>query len=157
MPKIFRPIPDMTEKQHRLFWAKVKKGVGDECWEWTAAKIFGYGRFNIGDAMYPSHRIMYGLTIDVVPVHLELDHKCRNRSCVNPLHLEPVTSKVNILRSRVSNMAPALGSHCICGEDYREWIRPDGTHSKYCRTCRAKANNEATLRYRARKKLKLQN
>jgi hypothetical protein len=42
---------------------------------------------------------MYEQLVGPVPEGFELDHKCRNRNCVNVYeHLEVVTHQVNILR-----------------------------------------------------------
>jgi hypothetical protein len=69
------------------------------CWRWTRARTTaGYGHFWIGDTYYQAHRIAYILHRGPVPADLELDHLCRNRWCINPLHLEIVTRRENIRR-----------------------------------------------------------
>ena len=45
-----------------------------------------------------AHRFAYQYMIGPIPDGLELDHLCRNRPCVNPYHLEPVTRAVNHAR-----------------------------------------------------------
>lgn len=47
----------------------------------------------------PAHRVYYEKHVGAIPAGLEIDHKCRNRACVNPDHLEPVTHSENALRS----------------------------------------------------------
>jgi hypothetical protein len=70
------------------------------CWEWTAAKDpTGYGRFSVARSMDYAHRAAYKLLVGPIPAGLDLDHLCRNRGCVNPDHLEPVTRRENLLRS----------------------------------------------------------
>jgi len=82
------------------FWSKVDK-AGD-CWLWLAAKKWnGYGIFKVGGkAGYaePAHRVAYYMARGEIPDGLGLDHLCRNRSCVNPAHLEPTTWRENIRR-----------------------------------------------------------
>ena len=69
------------------------------CWIWLGIPDKdGYGRFRIRKSQMPAHRVVYEFMKSPIPVGLTLDHKCRNKICVNPNHLEPVTNKINILR-----------------------------------------------------------
>lgn len=80
------------------FWAKVEV-LPNGCWQWTAAKNSdGYGLFKIGGRVQGAHRVCYEALIGFIPEGLQSDHLCRNRACVNPAHIEPVTSHENILR-----------------------------------------------------------
>lgn len=69
--------------------------VGDDCWEWTGKAASGYG----------AHRRVYEWLRGPVPEGLELDHLCRNKLCVRPDHLEPVTRAEN-MRRRVWSPPP---------------------------------------------------
>jgi len=77
--------------------------VGDDCWEWTAGRDrHGYGQLKISSAgrktTARAHRVVYEIVRGPIPEGLTLDHLCRNRGCVNPSHLEPVTIGDNIRR-----------------------------------------------------------
>lgn len=77
------------------FWEKAEKTEG--CWNWTAAKASGYGRFQIGKKKQAqAHRVAYELTKGPIAPGLFIDHMCHNPSCVNPDHLRAVTSKENL-------------------------------------------------------------
>lgn len=56
--------------------------------------------------------MMYELVVGPVSDGLVLDHLCRNRSCVNPAHLEPVTIGENVQRGVHAN---AIKTHCKRG------------------------------------------
>ena len=62
----------------------------------------GYGQAFDGRMMRPAHRIYYEREYREVPKGLVLDHLCRVRACVNPIHLEPVTRAENVRRGRVT-------------------------------------------------------
>ncbi|WP_417724597.1 HNH endonuclease signature motif containing protein [Salipiger sp.] len=41
------------------------------------------------------HRVMFTHHFGYIPGRKQIDHRCRNRMCVNPAHLEMVTHKTN--------------------------------------------------------------
>lgn len=110
-----------------------------ECVPWTRAiGADGYGRQWDGRQMALAHRLVYEREVGPIPEGLQIDHLCRNRACVNPAHLEPVTQRVNILRGESVSAQHARRTHCLHGHPL------DGaystTHVRYCRTCnKAKA------------------
>lgn len=92
------------------FWSKVKITSLYGCWEWTAYKNpKGYGRFHMPDRLWLVHRLVYTWAYGEIRNKLVIDHLCRNRACVNPIHLEAVTQKVNCERGRL------VKSHCLRG------------------------------------------
>lgn len=73
----------------------------DGCWTWTGStQQGGYGCFWFDDVrrQVPAHRAAWLLLVGDIPAGLDLDHLCRNRACVNPAHLEPVTRRTNLMR-----------------------------------------------------------
>jgi len=83
--------------------------VGDDCWDWIGSTYHdGYGIVCIGSiwdgnrTTRRAHRVIYELLKGPIPEGLVLDHLCRNRKCVRPYHLEPVTQEENLRRSRLA-------------------------------------------------------
>ena len=86
------------------FWARVEQS-GD-CWSWTGAKNDqGYGQIRVDGRIVYAHRFSYELHLGSIPSGLQIDHLCRNRGCVRPDHLEPVTSAENTHRGEPANRA----------------------------------------------------
>mgnify|MGYP001599849985 CR=1 FL=1 len=139
------------------FWAKVDKNgpVPDyaphlgPCWIWTAfIRSAGYAHVSWDGQTRDGHLIAYELTIGPVPEGLELDHLCRVRRCVNPLHLEPVTRAENLRRSPITFVAINLAkTHCPQGHPYDEantYRTRDG--GRVCRACKRERERERRLR-----------
>ena len=79
--------------------------VEDTCHLWMGGlNNEGYAMFWFDKKVGLAHRYAwlqaYG---SLPPAPLELDHLCRKRSCVNVLHLEPVTRSVNTQRGLKGN------------------------------------------------------
>ena len=74
----------------------------DQCWLWQGTRTKGgYGIISPGYDLPVSavHRLSYKLFKGEIPQGLQLDHLCRNKTCVNPDHLEAVTLKENMKRT----------------------------------------------------------
>src|SRR5687768_9248591 len=117
----------------------------DECWEWPGFRDRdGYGRL-----YWPTintraaHRVAYELFVGPIPEGLQLDHLCRNRACVNPRHLEPVTQAENARRGAIAQKTHCANGHPFDGDN--TYWRSSGH-----RTCRA-CNRENVRKYSARK------
>lgn len=69
------------------------------CWDWQwMTSSDGYGKLQTKDGCRFAHRIYYERLRGPIPRGKILDHICRNRSCVNPDHLEIVSNTENIRR-----------------------------------------------------------
>jgi hypothetical protein len=129
------PLPAAPRNPNVTFWERViPTGF---CWEWNSTLTNeGYGVFTEARRQFKAHRRSYELLLGPIPDGLHLDHLCRNRKCVNPDHLEPVTSKVNALRGFSPMAKTARKTHCTKGHEYtpeNTRICPDG--GRDCRTC----------------------
>lgn len=90
-----------------------------------------------------AHRVAYEQARGPIPEGLELDHLCRNRACVNPDHLEPVTHRENLLRADTFAARHAAQTHCVNGHEFtpdNTYIRTRPEGGRECRACR-KARN----------------
>lgn len=72
------------------------------CWHWAGRwnSGNGYSKVSYQGQAWMVHRLLYTLLVGPIPEGLILDHKCRDRACCNPNHLEPVTHKENTKRGK---------------------------------------------------------
>ena len=121
----------MTSVDDR-FWSKVKK-TRSGCWLWQATKDRkGYGQFWDRRVVH-AHRWVWERLREPIPNGLTIDHLCCVTSCVNPDHMEVVTTQENIRRGRRHN---GNKTHCPQGHPYSGsnlYVSPTG--GRYCRTC----------------------
>lgn len=132
-----KQIPQLTITQIERFTAKFDVDTNG-CWLWNAAlSADDYGVFAIGKGnAFRAHRVGYSL------IHgntkLELDHLCRNTACVNPKHLEPVTTIENVRRQYLTN-STKTSTHCRNGHEYNETnsyvANYPSKSTKVCRIC----------------------
>lgn len=140
-------MPTVAER----FWDKVVPEPMSGCWLWIGARdANGYGQFYLNGRVIGAHRAVWFFHAGALPNSPAMDHKCRNHSCVNPGHLEPVTHRVNTVE-RGSQENPrssaryAARTHCDHGHPFDEhntiWlIRASNSRFRLCRACRDSYN-----------------
>ena len=123
-----------TGTAEQRFWAKVEKT--DNCWNWIAGTVTGYGLHSAGGKRVLAHRFAYELLVGAIPAGMQLDHRCHNRRCVNPDHLRPVTNGQNVenhqgARADSQSGIRGVGWHSH-SQRWRATVQHDGViHSRY--------------------------
>lgn len=122
------------------FWMKVDRDGA--CWLWNSViKENGYGQFWVEGRYVQAHRFAYELARGPIPAGLSIDHLCRERACVNPSHLEPVTTRENLRRSpHTVNSINAAKTTCPRGHAYNRKRR-----QRYCLTCENERRRDAHM------------
>lgn len=88
----------------------VDAGYDTPCWLWTLAdsgngRGGGYPRMKLNSRTCAAHIVSFTNVHGYVPGNKQIDHKCRNRRCVNPDHLEMVSPKRNAIRREEARKA----------------------------------------------------
>jgi len=113
-------------------WDKIAFEPNTGCWLWLGAMDHGYGSASVGRKAMRAHRAFYVAHRGPVPEGLVLDHLCKQKSCVNPDHLEAVTQRLNVQRHY------SASDFCKKGHRYPD----DGSHIlsngwRRCPECKA--------------------
>ena len=140
---------DLRARDQARFWAKVDLSDIEGCWYWIGSgRGGGYGSFRLRSGSVSPHRYVYEYMFGPIPEGLHIDHLCGVRNCVNPVHLEAVTPRENVLRGDGLSAQYAKRDHCIHGHPFDEENTGYWRGSRVCRTCK----REHTRRHYLRKK-----
>ena len=134
--------------QYEIIVEEVISIVNDECWNWKFFKnAFGYGRLYDRELKKSrlEHVIAYELRYGTLLSGLELDHLCRNHSCWNPEHMEPVTHIENIRRGN-AGVYWSNKTHCPKGHEYNLENTRVVNGKRNCKEC----NNTSSREYKRR-------
>ena len=128
------------------------------CWLWLGSVgTNGYGRTSTPvHGATGAHRAMFIEHNGPLPDGVILDHLCRQPTCVNPDHLDPVTNQENIARGNNSwrfSKTCRSGRHDIT-DPANVYVRPGGATpgKRICRQCKLESQRRADAKSRAKKK-----
>ena len=116
---------------------KPHAGQRSACWIWPGyITSYGYGviqRYRKKSLL--AHRVIYEATVGDIPNGLQIDHLCRNRSCINPNHMEIVNARTNTLRGIGPTATNARKTHCSKGHRLMGTNLYTHKNRRRCRTC----------------------
>ena len=125
--------------------AMIDTGYRTLCWISDRAQNGrGYTKMGVRGTTWLTHRLAYTLWVGPIPQGLHIDHLCRQRSCCNPAHLEPVTCRINLLRGDTFTARQAAQDHCKRGHELtgaNVYRRKGDPNKRECRTCRNTARH----------------
>ncbi len=107
------------------------------CWiPRRSPKRHGYVYVMASGVNYRAHRLVYEVLVKPIPSGMQIDHLCRKRPCINPLHLEPVTARQNQLRGLTVAARHAAQTHCQDGHPF-DFLNTqvNAAGHRHCREC----------------------
>ncbi len=126
------------------------------CWTWPGVlHSTGYGAISSrpdSDGKRHkllAHRVLFEMARGPIPEGMQLDHLCRNRACVNPAHLEPVSIRENVLRGDTIAAANIAKDACPQGHAYTEANTYRHRNTRSCRICRRAAVRRSAAKKKA--------
>ncbi|MGO4304213.1 HNH endonuclease signature motif containing protein [Cupriavidus sp. RAF12] len=125
------------------------------CWNWTGCLCAdGYGKVKLtiaGERYHLAHRASYVLAGGEIPPGREIDHRCKNRRCINPGHLVAATHAENVSRADYTmNHRNGRKTHCIRGHALMgDNVVLERTKTGMARKCRSCINLRSRRRYQA--------
>jgi hypothetical protein len=144
------PVGTLTNKHLppvERFWASIKQDDETGCWVWRGIKLGRYALIRIDGRLTPAHRFAYELMVGPIPSGLDIDHLCRNTRCVNPGHLEPVTTAENLLRGEGICAQNARKTHCVHGHPLTGAnVKRTKDGGRVCRECMRRIRRERYAR-----------
>lgn len=94
-----RPTPTLAARILARVVVSATTFEGTPCWEWQGKRLpSGYGRLSVGNVGTYTHRAAWEAFRGPIPAGHHIDHRCENKPCCNPAHLEPVTPATNTRR-----------------------------------------------------------
>jgi hypothetical protein len=111
--------------------------IAEGCWIWDGCLTRrGYGDLYWRRSRYRAHRFSYEAFCRPIPDGLHLDHLCKTKACINPVHLEPVTLLENLRRGDSPAFVNARKTHCVGGHAFTpENTRVTPSNERACRAC----------------------
>jgi hypothetical protein len=119
---------------------------GTPCWIWCGTRHGkGYGQtYRPGNRATKVHRLIFAWLVHPLPKNQklgEVDHLCRRPSCCNPVHMEFVSTAINVLRSNCPPAVNARKTHCLNGHKLileNLWNTKKGRQCKICGRVRSR-------------------
>ena len=156
--ELLAQAPTIPAELPERFRIRVRVDPATGCWIWTGSNQGrqGYGIYKVavGDQRWVmAHRFCYEFIIGPIPQGLVLDHGCLTEPCVNPFHVQAVTSRINTLRGNGPTAINARKVFCkrghpLFGENLHRKVR-NGWPVRECRACK----RFLARRWRERRKL----
>lgn len=140
----------MNDTALARFSDKIERIPFSTCWYWLGAlDRDGYAQFRLDGRAPMAHRVAYEHFVAKIGDGLEIDHLCKNRSCVNPTHLQPVPHAENVRRGDAGKWL-AQKTHCPVGhlysqENTRFKKRGVGRSARMCIACARRRDREAKM------------
>jgi len=134
---------------------RIEIGESSGCWLWTGARDKdGYGVVcNADYNTTRAHRAFYLKAHGINSLDGVLDHQCKTRNCVNPLHLRVTTHRANVLHnSNGLAQANAAKPNCpLCGGEFVVVTSPTRSW-RQCPPCQRQRVRECQRKLRLRRK-----
>lgn len=129
--------------EQKRFW-KCVEIQENGCWNWTRGKDWkGYGKFWLArkpgqnhSTGIAAHRWAYGQIFGEIPKTMQVHHTCKNKACVNQLHLQLLTAKEHTYADAKSvAYFNSLKTFCPSGHPYSPENTIARKGSRRCKIC----------------------